>query len=73
LGADRAGAGESEEAYVLRLLKTARNNLFHSGKYPDGPIAEVARDRDILHTALTILDGCYELHDGVKGWIDEAV
>lgn len=63
---------ESEAAYVLRLLKTTRNNLFHGGKYPDGPIAEVARDRDILRTALAILDGCYELHDGVKGWIDEA-
>ncbi|MEW5995407.1 MAG: hypothetical protein AB1744_13575 [Candidatus Zixiibacteriota bacterium] len=64
--------GESEEAYVLRLLKTVRNNLFHGGKYPDGPIAEVARDRDILRTALTILDGCYALHDGVKRWIDDA-
>jgi hypothetical protein len=66
------GPGESEEAYVLRLLKTARNNLFHGGKYPDGPIEEVARNRDILRTALAILDGCYELHDGVKRWIDEA-
>ncbi len=66
------GPGESEAAHVLRLLKTARNNLFHGGKYPDGPIAEVARDRDILRSALAILDGCYELHDGVKRWIDEA-
>jgi hypothetical protein len=66
------GHGESEEAYVLRLLKTARNNLFHGGKYPDGPIEEVARDRDILRAALAILDGCYRLHDGVKRWIDEA-
>lgn len=31
------GHDESEEAFVLRLLKTARNNLFHGGKYPDGP------------------------------------
>lgn len=74
LGWDRIvqGRGESEEAYVLRLLKTARNNLFHGGKYPDGPIEEIARDRDILRTAVAILDGCYELHDGVKRWIDEA-
>ncbi len=66
------GPGEPEEAYVLRLLKAARNNLFHGGKYPDGPIVEVARDRDILRTALVILDGCYELHARVKRWIDEA-
>jgi|SRR3990172_4137985 len=64
--------GESDEAYALRLLKTARNNLFHGGKYPDGPINEVARDRDILRAAVTILDGCYEMHAGVKKWIDEA-
>lgn len=65
-------AGDSEEAYVFRLLKTARNNLFHGGKYPDGPVQEIARDRDILRAASTILDGCYELHSGVRKWIDEA-
>ncbi len=66
------GTGESEEAYVFHLLKTARNNLFHGGKYPDGPVEEVAHDRDILRAAIAILDGCYELHKGVKMWIDEA-
>lgn len=64
--------GESDEAYVLRLLKTARNNLFHGGKYPDGPIEEVAHDREILRTALVVLDGCYEIHTGVQRWIDKA-
>jgi hypothetical protein len=64
-------AGESDEAYTLHLLKTSRNNLFHGGKYPDGPINEVARDRDILRASLTILDGCYEIHAGVNKWIDE--
>lgn len=64
-------AGESNEAYILRLLRTSRNNLFHGGKYPDGPIEEVARDREVLHAALVILDGCYELHAGVRRWIDE--
>lgn len=63
---------ESEEMYVLRLPKAARNNLFHGGKYPDGPVEEVARDRDILRAALVILDGCYELHAGLPRWIDEA-
>lgn len=63
---------ESDEGYTLRLLRTSRNNLFHGGKYPDGPIHEVAHDRDILRTALTILDGCYEVHAGVKRRIDHA-
>jgi len=65
-------AGESDEVYVLRLLRASRNNLFHGGKYPDGPIDEVARDRDILRAGLTIPAGCYELHAGVKRWIHTA-
>lgn len=65
-------ATDSDAEYILRLLRTSRNNLFHGGKYPDGPIEEVARNRDILRAALAILDGCYEIHAGVKKWIDEA-
>lgn len=57
--------GESEESYVLRLVKTARNNLFHGGKYPDGPIDEVAHDKAVLEAALKVLEGCYELHPGM--------
>ncbi len=64
-------SGESDEQYVLDLLKTVRNNLFHGGKYPDGPIAEVSRDREILGAAKTVLRACYELHPGIKRWVDE--
>jgi hypothetical protein len=63
---------DSDEEHVLRLLRTARNNLFHGGKYPDGPVDEIARDRDILRSVDAILEGCYEIHDGVKKHIDEA-
>lgn len=66
-------ADQSEEGFVLDLVRTARNNLFHGGKYPDGPVAEVARDKAILRAALTILEGCYELHQGVARWVKEAV
>jgi hypothetical protein len=52
---------DSDEAYTLRLLKTARNNLFHGGKYLDGQVEEIARDRDILRAALTILGACAEI------------
>jgi hypothetical protein len=63
---------EPEEKFVLRLVRTARNNLFHGGKYPDGPIDEVARDKAILRASLGVLEGCYELHPGVARWIWEA-
>lgn len=64
--------GESEEGFVLRLVKTTRNNLFHGGKYPDGPIAEIARDKTILNAALRIIEGCYELHSGIANWVEAA-
>lgn len=63
---------DSDETYTLRLMRTARNNLFHGGKYPDGTIAEIARSRAILQSALAILDGCYEVHAGVRHWVDVA-
>lgn len=63
---------DSEEEFVLRLVKTVRNNLFHGGKYPDGPIEEVARDKAILKAALGVLQGCYELHPGVARWVQDA-
>ncbi|HNT86793.1 MAG TPA: hypothetical protein PKL84_02915, partial [Candidatus Hydrogenedentes bacterium] len=66
------GNAECEEEFVLRLVRTARNNLFHGGKYPDGPIDEVARDKAILRAALGVLDGCYRLHPGVARWVREA-
>jgi hypothetical protein len=50
-------ADESDAAYMLHLLKTARNNLFHGGKYPDGPIFEIAWNREILRATLVVLDG----------------
>jgi len=63
---------ESDEEFVLRLVKTARNNLFHGGKYPDGPAEEIARDRAILQAGLRVLEGCRELHKGVAHWVREA-
>ena len=63
---------ESDEEFSLQLVKTVRNNLFHGGKYPDGSIEEVARDKAILRAALGVLKGCYELHPGVARRIKEA-
>lgn len=63
---------ESEEEFVLRLVRAARNNLFHGGKYPDGSIEEIARDKTILEAALAVLEGCFELHPGVARWLKVA-
>jgi hypothetical protein len=63
---------ESDDTFTIRLMRTVRNNLFHGGKYPDGPIAEIARNRKILRAALTVLDACYKAHAGVRRWVDQA-
>lgn len=68
------GDGELDEGYVLRLVRTVRNNLFHGGKYPHpvGPIGEVARNRRLLEAAITVLGHCLELSTVVRGVFEEA-
>jgi hypothetical protein len=68
------GNGEQDESYVLRLVRTVRNNLFHGGKYPypAGPMVEVARNRRLLEAAITVLGQCLELSTAVRGAFEEA-
>lgn len=61
-------AGESEEEFVILLVKTVRNNLFHGGKYPDGRIDEISRNEAILRASLVVLEGFYDLHRGLARW-----
>jgi hypothetical protein len=56
----------------LEILKHLHRHQEKKCKYPDGTISEIAHDRNILLAALTILEGCYELHAGVKLRIDDA-
>ncbi len=46
---------EPQFLYVLRLVRTIRNNLFHGGKFRDGSIDDPARDHQLLQSALTVL------------------
>src|SRR4030095_10590367 len=54
------GNSESIEAYILRLVRTVRNNLFHGGKYPSpfGSVSDVGRNRQLLESAITVLETC---------------
>ena len=62
----RRGQGESEEQYVLRLVRCVRNNLFHGGKFPTGPVEEVARNSKLLNACLAVLESCLELSPNLK-------
>jgi hypothetical protein len=66
----RKDLGESEEAFVLRLVRTIRNNLFHGGKYPDGAVQQVERERRILRAGLEVIAACYELHPKLARWAE---
>ena len=68
------GAGEIEERYLLRLVSTVRNNLFHGGKwpYPCGPVADVARNRQLLEAGLVVLEQCLLLSPAVGEAFEEA-
>jgi hypothetical protein len=62
-------SGHSDEEYLLRLVATIRNNLFHGGKYPDsdgGPMDDSARNRRLLEAGLVILNQCLEQSPSVQ-------
>lgn len=49
------GDGEHELEFVCRCICTVRNNLFHGGKFQDGPISEPTRDHDLLRFASEVV------------------
>lgn len=67
------GDGELYERYVLRLVSTVRNNLFHGGKYPHphGPIVDIARNKRLLEAGVTVLSQCLELSETVRVAFEE--
>lgn len=67
----RQGTGESNERYVLRLVTTIRNNLFHGGKYPKAPVSEVARNKKLLDAGIVVMNHCLELSDPVRAIFNE--
>ena len=44
--------------WLLLMVRSARNNLFHGGKFPIAPIDEPARNPELLQHALTIICAC---------------
>ena len=62
---------ESEASYILRLVRTVRNNLFHGGKFPEpcGPIAETSRDQHLLRAAMNVLQECARDDAPISQWL----
>lgn len=68
---------ETDERYLLRLVRDVRNNLFHGGKYPSTstapPTGEALRNSKLLEACLTILDKCRALNADVGTFFEEAL
>ncbi len=51
--------------WLVLMVRSVRNNLFHGGKYPITPIQEPARNAELLQHTLTILHACLPLNSDV--------
>jgi hypothetical protein len=58
--------GESDIGKAVHAIKRVRNNLFHGGKFPSGPVSDCARDHDLLRHSLRVLETAMELDERVK-------
>lgn len=71
----RQDKSESDEKYILRLVRTVRNNLFHGGKYPSpvGPVGDVGRNNGLLESCIVVLDRCLILSPDVQKIFSEVI
>ena len=51
---------------VLDAVRRVRNNLFHGGKFQNGPMEDPGRDSDLLRSCITVLEECLSLNNGVR-------
>jgi hypothetical protein len=63
---NKKDASESQEKWILRLVRTVRNNLFHGGKYPGKDAPKPERDKKLLKACLTVLEYAMEFSPTVK-------
>ncbi|MFQ6036692.1 MAG: hypothetical protein ACE5NM_12715 [Sedimentisphaerales bacterium] len=46
---------------AVLAVKTVRNNLFHGGKYSNGPLSDPARDSELIKNCVILLEEMLEL------------
>lgn len=63
-------ATETDAAYLFRVIKDVRNNLFHGGKFAGAPAPDLERDRELIDHATAILERASDLHMGIKAILD---
>jgi hypothetical protein len=52
----RGASGGTVIQEILLSVRTVRNNVFHGGKFPEGPVAEPLRDERLIRDCLAVLN-----------------
>lgn len=65
--------GESESEFLLRMVRSVRNNIFHGAKHNIGPHEEKMRTELLLSNALIILKYSLHLSPHVEAIYNDAV
>ncbi len=58
---------EPQLVWLLGVVRTVRNNLFHGGKFPLLLVTEPSRDSDLITNGLAILKGSLALDANIQG------
>ena len=69
---NRRNKGESNIKYLLRLVRTVRNNLFHGSKFREVFDGQ-ARDERLIKSSLVLLKTCLELKKDLNNYFFEGV
>ena len=51
---------------LLGSIRRVRNNLFHGGKFAEGPVREPGRDKKLLESCSIVLDECLNLNENIR-------
>lgn len=68
---DAAVPSNSRGLFVL--VRRTRNNLFHGGKYPSGPVRDQSRDEELLLQALFILGSALRASSDVSRYYHDGL
>ncbi|WP_374033587.1 hypothetical protein ACES2I_12630 [Bdellovibrio bacteriovorus] len=56
---------------ALHIVSSVRNNLFHGGKWPDGPLSDTARDKFLIESSIEIIEVILNSTSEVRGYFTD--